>query len=109
MKYHKTGEHLAKDVGISLQTLVYAHDHRYQASQKATNDLDGGSYKAYPSGKLGDAPCGKLGSCKIFYQSVFQGSKVASEEFYVAIITLVINCCMGGLEIDVGSSCISGD
>merc|ERR1712127_665275 len=29
--------------------------------------------------------------------------------FYVAIITPVIHYCMGGLEIDVNSSCVTGD
>ena len=47
------GEDLAKDVGISIQTLVDTHDQRYQASQKTTKDLDGGSYKAYPSNSSG--------------------------------------------------------
>merc|ERR1712242_422436 len=35
------------------------------------------------------------------------GSAVATEEFYVAIITPVIHYCMGGLEIDVDSAVLS--
>merc|ERR1711957_138655 len=109
MKYYKSGEDLAKDMGISVQTLVDTHDQHYQASQKTAKDPDGGSYPAYPSGKSWDEASGPTGSGKKFYHNVIQGSKVASEEFYVAIITPVIHYCMGGLEIDVNSSCVTGD
>merc|ERR1719162_1155150 len=109
MKYYKSGEDLAKDMGISVQTLVDTHDQHYQASQKTAKDPDGGSYPAYPSGKSWDEASGKTGSGKKFYHNVIPGSKVASEEFYVAIITPVIHYCMGGLEIDVNSSCVTGD
>merc|ERR1711988_1350522 len=38
-----------------------------------------------------------------FYHNIIPGSAVASEPFYVAIITPVIHYCMGGLEIDAKS------
>merc|ERR1712224_788610 len=34
MKYYKTGEELAKDMGVPLQTLVDAHEGHYQAAKK---------------------------------------------------------------------------
>merc|ERR1711885_39407 len=48
---------------------------------------------------MGDEPSGKTGSGKKFYHNIIPGSKVATEPFYVAIITPVIHYCMGGLEI----------
>ena len=41
--------------------------------------------------------------------NVIDGSKVAAEPFYVAIITPVIHYCMGGCEIDVNSSVIGAN
>merc|ERR1711976_1003901 len=35
-----------------------------------------------------------------FYHNVIPGSKVATESFYVAIITPVIHYCMGGAEVN---------
>merc|ERR1712166_999937 len=61
MKYYKSGEELAKDMGISVQTLVDTHDQHYQASQKTAKDPDGGSYPAYPSGKSWDEASGPTG------------------------------------------------
>merc|ERR1711972_574578 len=46
-----------------------------------------------------DEASGKTGSGKKFYHNIIPGSKVATEPFYVAIITPVIHYCMGGLEI----------
>merc|ERR1740138_2035996 len=40
---------------------------------------------------------------KKFYHNVIPGEQVASEPFYMAIITPVIHYCMGGLEIDTKS------
>merc|ERR1740138_855878 len=40
---------------------------------------------------------------KKFYHNVIPGEQVATEPFYVAIITPVIHYCMGGLEIDTKS------
>merc|ERR1712072_360187 len=65
-----------------------------------------GSWPAYPSGKSWDEASGKTGSGKKFYHNIIPGDKVASEPFYVAIITPVIHYCMGGLEVDVNSMCI---
>merc|ERR1711877_46925 len=100
MKYYKTGEDLAKDMGVPLQTLVDAHEGHYQAAKKQEKDPDGGSFPAYPSGKTWDEPSGKTGSGKKFYHNIIPGSAVATQEFYVAIITPVIHYCMGGLEIN---------
>merc|ERR1739845_49608 len=36
---------------------------------------------------------------KKFYHNIIAGSAVATEPFYVAIITPVIHYCMGGLEV----------
>jgi len=99
MKFYETGADLAKDMGIELQTLVDTHDGHYEAAKKTEKDPDGGSWPAYPSGKSWDEPSGKTGSGKKFYHNIIPGSKVATEPFYVAIITPVIHYCMGGLEI----------
>ena len=56
----------------------------------------GGPFPAYPSGKTWDEPSGKTGSGKKFFHNIIDGSKVATEPFYVAIITPVIHYCMGG-------------
>jgi len=103
MKFYESGEALAKDMGVPLQTLVDSHDGHYQAAQKSAKDPDGGAWPAYPSGKSWDEPSGKTGSGKKFYHNFIPGSQVATEPFYVAIITPVIHYCMGGLEIDVKS------
>merc|ERR1712137_165090 len=71
----------------------------YDASQKQAVDPDGGNFPAYPSGKCWDEASGKTGSGKKFYHNYIPGSAVATEPFYVAIITPVIHYCMGGLEI----------
>merc|ERR1712224_614717 len=108
MKYYKTGEDLAKDMGVPLQTLVDAHEGHYQAAKKQEKDPDGGSYPAYPSGKTWDEPSGKTGSGKKFFHNIIPGSAVATQEFYVAIITPVIHYCMGGLQTTVDGECIKG-
>merc|ERR1719377_305313 len=100
MKFYASGAELAKDMGVSLQTLVEEHDQHYEAAKKTEKDPDGGSYPAYPSGKSWDARSGPTGSGKKFYHNIIPGSAVATESFYVAIITPVIHYCMGGLEID---------
>merc|ERR1711937_782942 len=71
------------------------------------SDPDGGPYPAYPSGKSWDEASGPTGSGKKFYHNIIPGSAVATEPFYVAIITPVIHYCMGGLEIDVDSAVVS--
>merc|ERR1719421_2121584 len=100
MKYYKTGEEFAKDINVPLSTLEKAHQEHYEAAKKAEKDPDGGPWPAYPSGKSWDEPSGKTGSGKKFFHNIIPGSAVATEPFYVAIITPVIHYCMGGLEID---------
>merc|ERR1719254_224928 len=109
MKYYKSGSDFASDMGVTLQTLVDSHQQHYEASQKAAKDPEGGSWPAYPSGKSWDAASGPTGSGKKFYHNVIPGSKVATEPFYVAIITPVIHYCMGGLEIDVDSAVVGAN
>merc|ERR1719262_2088537 len=104
MKFYANGGELAKDMGVSLQTLVDTHEQHYQAAKKTEQNPDGGSWPAYPSGKSWDEPSGKTGSGKKFYHNILPGSAVAAEPFYVAIITPVIHYCMGGLEVDVDSA-----
>merc|ERR1711869_91591 len=82
---------------------VDAHDGHFAAAEKTKKDPDGGSWPAYPSGKSWDEPSGKTGSGKKFYHNIIPGSAVATEPFYVAIITPVIHYCMGGLEITVAA------
>merc|ERR1719359_2208177 len=84
MKAYASGEDLAKDMGVTVQTLVDTHQQHYEASQKAAKDPDGGQWPAYPSGKSWDAASGPTGSGKKFYHNVIDGSRVAKEEFYVA-------------------------
>merc|ERR1719207_45925 len=106
MKYYESGADVAKDMGVSLQTLVDEHQQHYEASQKAAKDPEGGSWPAYPSGKSWDARSGPTGSGKKFYHNVIPGSAVPTETFYVAIITPVIHYCMGGLETTVKGECV---
>merc|ERR1712014_4702 len=108
MKYYKGGEDLAKDMGVPLQTLVDAHEGHYQAAKKQEKDPEGGSFPAYPSGKTWDEPSGKTGSGKKFFHNIIPGSAVATQEFYVAIITPVIHYCMGGLQTTTEGECIKG-
>jgi len=107
MKYYASGADLAKDMGIDVQVLVDTHQQHYEAAKKTEKDPDGGSWPAYPSGKSWDAASGPTGSGKKFYHNILEGSKVAAEPFYVAIITPVIHYCMGGLECTADAECIS--
>jgi succinate dehydrogenase/fumarate reductase flavoprotein subunit len=106
MKFYETGAKLAEDMGVALSVLEEETEKHYQASLKMEKDPDGGSWPAYPYGKSWDEPSGKTGSGKKFYHNVIPGSKVASESFYVAIITPVIHYCMGGLQTTVDGECI---
>jgi len=106
MKYYATGAELAKDMGVPLQTLVETHDAHYVAAKKTAESPDGGPWPAYPSGKSWDEASGKTGSGKKFYHNQIPGSAVATEPFYVAIITPVIHYCMGGLECTVDAECV---
>merc|ERR1719408_1153975 len=100
MKYYGSGEELAKDMGVPVSVLEETHQQHYDAAKKTEKDPDGGSFPAYPSGKSWDAASGPTGSGKKFYHNIIPGSAVATEPFYVAIITPVIHYCMGGLEIN---------
>merc|ERR1719235_1940759 len=106
MKYYASGAELAKDMNVPLETIVQTHDAHYQAAKKMEKDPEGGSWPAYPSGKSWDEASGPTGSGKKFYHNVIRGDQVASEPFYVAIITPVIHYCMGGVEINEKSECI---
>merc|ERR1711976_762975 len=103
MKFFETGAKLAQEIGCTVEHLASVHEAHYQASLKQASDPEGGPFPAYPSGKTWDEPSGKTGSGKKFFHNVIPGSKVATEPFYVAIITPVIHYCMGGLEIDPNS------
>merc|ERR1719439_399822 len=106
MKYYASGADLAKDMGVDLQVLVDTHQKHYEAAKKTEKDPDGGPHPAYPSGKSWDDASGPTGSGKKFYHNIISGAQVASEPFYVAIITPVIHYCMGGLEIDENSNVV---
>merc|ERR1712186_159245 len=108
MKYYASGADLAKDMGIPVQTLIDTHQGHFDAAKKQEKDPEGGPFPAYPSGKTWDQPSGKTGSGKKFYHNIIDGSKVAAEPFYVAIITPVIHYCMGGLQTTVDGECIKG-
>merc|ERR1719388_349944 len=106
MKYYETGAALAKDMGVSLETLVETHDDHFEAAANTEKDPDGGSWPAYPSGKSWDEPSGKTGSGKKFYHNIISGAEVKTQPFYVAIITPVIHYCMGGLETTTQGECV---
>merc|ERR1712118_639065 len=91
---------------VPVSVLEKTHDEHYEAAKKTEKDPDGGSWPAYPSGKSWDARSGPTGSGKKFYHNVIPGSQVATEPFYVAIITPVIHYCMGGLEITADSEVV---
>merc|ERR1712078_899856 len=93
-------------MGVPVSVLEQTHQTHYDAAKKTEKDPDGGSWPAYPSGKSWDEPSGKTGSGKKFYHNIIQGSEVAKQPFYVAIITPVIHYCMGGLECTVDAECI---
>merc|ERR1712100_973277 len=107
MKFYASGADLAKDMGVDVQVLADTHQQHFEAAKKTEKDPDGGSWPAYPSGKSWDAASGPTGSGKKFYHNILEGSKVAAEPFYVAIITPVIHYCMGGLECTADAECIS--
>merc|ERR1712178_91849 len=106
MKYYDNGKALAADMGVPLSVLEETHQGHYDAAKKMEKDPEGGNFPAYPYGKCWDEPSGKTGSGKKFYHNYIPGSAVASEPFYVAIITPVIHYCMGGLQVTVESECV---
>merc|ERR1712091_203440 len=109
MKFYESGADLAKDMGVDISVLEATHEQHYQAAKKTEKDPNGGSWPAYPSGKSWDAASGPTGSGKKFYHNIIDGSQVANQEFYVAIITPVIHYCMGGLEVTADAEVISKD
>jgi len=109
MKYYANGAELAKDMGIPLQTFVDETQKHYEAAQKQEKDPEGGNFPAYPSGRCWDEASGKTGSGKKFYHNIIPGSKVATEPFYVAIITPIIHYCMGGLEMTTSAEVIGAN
>merc|ERR1719172_178942 len=109
MKFYESGAKLAEDMGVKVSVLEQETENHYQAALKMEKDPDGGPWPAYPYGKCWDEPSGKTGSGKKFYHNIIPGSKVASEPFYVAIITPVIHYCMGGLQTTVDGECIKAD
>merc|ERR1719478_1934658 len=107
MKYYANGLDLAKDMGVDISVLEATHAQHFAAAKKTEKDPEGGPHPAYPSGKSWDDASGPTGSGKKFYHNIISGSQVASEPFYVAIITPVIHYCMGGLEVTADAECIN--
>jgi len=109
MKYYASGADLAKDMGVDLQVLIDTHDQHFNAAKKMEKDPEGGPHPAYPSGKSWDDASGPTGSGKKFYHNIIPGSAVATQPFYVAIITPVIHYCMGGLKMNPDAEILKGD
>merc|ERR1712066_824797 len=109
MKFYENGEAFAKDIGVPVSVLVDTIQAHYEAAKKQEKDPEGGPFPAYPSGKSWDEASGKTGSGKKFYHNIIDGAAVATQPFYVAIITPVIHYCMGGLECTVDAECIDKD
>merc|ERR1712125_243583 len=109
MKFYESGKALAADMGVDLSVIETTHQGHYEAAQKMEKDPEGGNFPAYPYGRCWDEPSGKTGSGKKFYHNIIPGSAVASEPFYVAIITPVIHYCMGGLQVTVDSECVGSN
>ena len=104
MRYH----HQAQSLQVQATT-TQTGGSLYNAAQQMKKDPEGGPYPAYPSGRCWDEPSGKTGSGKKFYHNEIPGSAVATQEFYVAIITPVIHYCMGGLEITTSSEVVGAN
>ena len=51
-------------------------------------------------------PVARPAAAKRFYHNYIDGPQVASQPFYVAIITPVIHYCMGGLEVTADSEVV---
>merc|ERR1719337_80870 len=96
-------------MGVPCQRMADAVGAHYTAAQKQKADPEGGPFPAYPSGKSWDEPSGKTGCGKKFFDNLIPGSKVATEPFYVAIITPCIHYCMGGLQTTTDGECIQGN
>merc|ERR1719163_596255 len=107
MKHYSSGRDFAKDIGVPVQVLVDEHEKHYQAAKKMEKDPEGGPFPAYPNGKSWDEASGPTGSGKKFYHNIIPGSAVATQPFYVAIITPVIHYCMGGLVTSSAGECVT--
>ena len=99
----------AQDTGVLVSKMEETVEANYQASLKTAKDPDGGPAPAYPRGKLLDEASGKTGSGKKFYHNVLSGDEFVAQPCSVAVITPVIHCCMGGLEIDDDSLVVGTD
>jgi len=108
MKHYASGAEFAKDIGVSVETLVQTHNQHFTAAKNTERDPDGGSFPAYPDGKSWDEASGPTGSGKKFFKNIINGDQFPTEEFYVAIITPVIHYCMGGLEITAAAEVVRG-
>ena len=93
MKFYESGKALAQNMGVpvsKMEETVEAHFHV-------------GLFPTFLSGKFLDEASGKTGSGRSLT------STSSRERNYVAIITPVIHCCMGGLENDENSAVPGAD
>jgi len=109
MKFFENGRGLANEIGCPVERLADETQKHYEAAKKQEKDPEGGPFPAYPSGRTWDEASGKTGSGKKFFHNIIQGSQVASEPFYAAIITPIIHYCMGGLEITTSSEVVGAN
>ena len=87
MKLQESGTTLASDMGVSVCPKMWESiEALIQASLKTAQDLDGGPFPAYPSGKSWDEASGKTGSVKKFYHNVISGADFAAQPYCVAIV-----------------------
>merc|ERR1711953_1231128 len=64
MKYYKSGEEFAKDMGVPLQTLVDAHEGHYQAAKKRRRTLMVEAGRHTPQGSPGTSQVERLDPAK---------------------------------------------
>jgi flavocytochrome c len=91
MEQFNSGEALASAMGIKPEVLKRTFEDHTALGKKMTEDPNGGTHQAYPTGTSHD----KWGK-KFFTNYEFKMADV----FHVAIVTPVIHYCMGGLEIN---------
>jgi len=96
MRFYGSGDALAKEMGISVGKLEATHEAHYQ------------DYQAAQLGE-NDASSGSVSSGKRFYRNAIPASSVRAEAYYAALVTPVIHCCMGGLEIDSTGAVLASD
>ena len=73
-KFYESGAALAPDMGVPVSKMWESIEARIQASLKTVQDLDGGPFPAYHSGKSWDKTSEKTGLGKNFYHSVNSGA-----------------------------------